>query len=57
VQASQPEGADLLVFLLETGCRWSEAEKLTGGDVDLAAVQRYMHLGTDALADGVAALE
>ena len=37
VQASQPEAADLLVFLLETGCRWSEAEKLTGGDVDLAA--------------------
>jgi integrase len=33
----QPVAADLLVFLLETGCRWGEAEKLTGGDVDLTA--------------------
>lgn len=37
IQACQPVAADLLVFLLETGCRWGEAEKLTGGDVDLAA--------------------
>ena len=37
VQAGQPVAADLLVFLLETGCRWGEAEKLTGGDVDLGA--------------------
>lgn len=34
-QACQPVAADLLVFLLETGCRWSEAERLTAGDVDL----------------------
>ena len=33
----QPVAADLLVFLLETGCRWGEAERLTGGDVDLRA--------------------
>ena len=33
----QPVAADLLVFLLETGCRWGEAERLTGGDVDLTA--------------------
>jgi integrase len=37
LQWEQPVGADLLVFLLETGCRWGEAESLTGGDVDLAA--------------------
>ena len=36
MQCGQPVAADLLVFLLESGCRWSEAEKLTGGDVDLA---------------------
>jgi len=32
---SQPAAADLLVFLLETCCRWGEAEKLKGQDVDL----------------------
>jgi integrase len=37
LQWEQPAGADLLVWLLETGCRWGEAESLTGGDVDLAA--------------------
>lgn len=31
----QPVAADLLVFLLDTGCRWGEAEKLKGQDVDL----------------------
>ena len=32
---SQPAAADLLVFLLETCCRWGEAEKLKGQDVNL----------------------
>ena len=31
----EPAAADLLIWLLETGCRWGEAEKLRGGDVDL----------------------
>lgn len=31
----QPAAADLLVFLLETCCRWGEAEKLKGQDVSL----------------------
>jgi integrase len=31
----QPEAADLLIFLLESCCRWSEAAKLKGNDVDL----------------------
>jgi integrase len=31
----QPEAADLFVFLLESCCRWSEAAKLKGDDVDL----------------------
>jgi integrase len=31
----EPAAADLLVWLLETGCRWGEAEKLRGGDVNL----------------------
>jgi integrase len=31
----QPAAADLLVFLLESCCRWGEAEKLKGQDVDL----------------------
>jgi integrase len=31
----QPAAADLLVFLLETCCRYGEAEKLKGQDVDL----------------------
>lgn len=31
----QPAAADLLVFLLETACRWGEAENLKGEDVDL----------------------
>jgi integrase len=30
----QPAAADLFVFLLETCCRWGEAEKLKGQDVD-----------------------
>ena len=37
LQWGQPVAADLLVWLLETGCRWGEAEGLAGGDVDLAA--------------------
>lgn len=37
VGIGQPVAADLLVFLLETGCRWGESERLTAGDVDLAA--------------------
>lgn len=32
----EPAAADLLVFLLETACRWGEAERLQGKDVDLA---------------------
>lgn len=34
-EAGEPAAADLLVFLLETCCRWGEAEKLKGKDVDL----------------------
>ena len=30
-----PEAADLVVFLVETGCRWSEAESLRAKQVDL----------------------
>jgi len=37
LQWEQPVAADLLIWLLETGCRWGEAEGLAGGDVDLAA--------------------
>jgi len=37
LQWGQPVAADLLVWLLETGCRWGEAEALAGGDVDLTA--------------------
>jgi integrase len=37
LQWEQPVAADLLVWLLETGCRWGEAEGLRGGDVDLSA--------------------
>jgi len=36
IQAGQPAAADLLVFLLESCCRWGEAERLRGQDVDLA---------------------
>lgn len=35
-QRGEPAAADLLVFLLETACRWGEAERLRGDDVDLA---------------------
>lgn len=31
----QPAAADLFIFLLESCCRWGEAEKLIGKDVDL----------------------
>lgn len=31
----EPAAADLLVFLLETACRWGEAERLLGKDVNL----------------------
>ena len=34
-QLGEPAAADLLVFLLETACRWGEAERLKGQDVDL----------------------
>jgi integrase len=34
--AGEPAAADLLVFLLETACRWGEAERLVGKDVDLS---------------------
>lgn len=37
VQRGEPAAANLLVFLLETACRWGEAERLKGADVDLAA--------------------
>jgi integrase len=33
--AGHPAAADLLVFLLESCCRWGEAERLRGADVDL----------------------
>lgn len=33
----QPVAANLFVFLVETGCRWGEAERLLLRDVDLAA--------------------
>jgi len=36
VDNGQPAAADLLIWLLETGCRWGEAEKLKGGDVDVS---------------------
>lgn len=36
IERGQPAAADLLVFLLETACRWGEAERLRGEDVDLA---------------------
>lgn len=36
VARGEPAAADLLVFLLETACRWGEAERLKGQDVDLA---------------------
>lgn len=35
IQIGQPAAADLLVFLLETACRWGEVERLKGKDVDL----------------------
>lgn len=35
-QRGEPAAADLLVFMLETACRWGEAERLKGQDVDLA---------------------
>lgn len=35
VAHGEPAAADLLLWLLETGCRWGEAEKLKGGDVNL----------------------
>lgn len=35
-QIGEPAAADLMVFLLETACRWGEAERLKGQDVDLA---------------------
>jgi integrase len=31
----EPAAADLLVFMLETACRWGEAERLLGKDVSL----------------------
>ena len=34
-QVGEPAAADLLVFLLETACRWGEAERLHGQDVDM----------------------
>ena len=34
-QLGEPAAADLLIFLLETACRWGEAERLKGQDVDL----------------------
>ena len=39
----EPAAADLLIWLLETGCRWGEAEKLRGGDVDLAKTAVAFH--------------
>jgi integrase len=34
-QIGEPAAADVMVFLLETACRWGEAERLKGQDVDL----------------------
>lgn len=36
-EIGEPAAADLLVFLLETCCRWGEAERLKGKDVDTDA--------------------
>lgn len=36
-EIGEPAAADLLVFLLETCCRWGEAERLKGKDVDTNA--------------------
>jgi integrase len=36
LEIGEPAAADLLVFLLETAARWSEAERLRSGEVDLA---------------------
>lgn len=35
-QLGEPAATDLLIFLLETACRWGETERLKGQDVDLA---------------------
>lgn len=35
VARGEPAAADLMVFLLETACRWGEAERLKRADVDL----------------------
>lgn len=35
-ELGEPAAADLLVFLLETACRWGEAERLKGQDIDMA---------------------
>lgn len=35
IAAGQPAAADLFVFLLESCCRWGEAERLKGADVDV----------------------
>jgi integrase len=40
----QPEAADLFRFLLYTGCRWSEAEKLVTSDVNLILRRVTFHL-------------
>jgi integrase len=36
IEAGEPAAANLIVFLLETAARWGEAERLKGGDVDVA---------------------
>ena len=31
----EPEAADLFTFLIDVGCRWSEAERMQSGEIDL----------------------
>jgi integrase len=40
----QPEAAALFRFLIDTGCRWGEAEKLVSGDVNLTLKRVTFHL-------------
>jgi integrase len=31
----EPEAADMFTFLIDVGCRWSEAERMQSGEVDV----------------------
>lgn len=43
IQRGEPAAADVLVFLLETAARWSEAERLQAEDVDLVRRRVSFH--------------